>query len=93
MENNPNMIDSLFTPINCVLYSSKIADLVRDNRQLFLHKGAWFKFKNYSFSQLHKMKNKKINNLITLCSKLDISLDEISFNDIKEEMEKRKLLC
>lgn len=55
MENNPNMIDSLFTPDFCVLHSTKIAQMVRDNRKIFLHKGAWFKFKGYSYSQMHKM--------------------------------------
>lgn len=53
------MIDSLFTPIRCVLYSSKIANYVRENRKLFLHKGSWFKFKGYAFSTLCKLKNKK----------------------------------
>lgn len=54
MENNPNMIDTLFVPPNCVLYSSAVGELVRDNRKLFLHKGCWHKFKGYAFSQLHK---------------------------------------
>jgi uncharacterized protein len=55
MENNPNMIDSLFTPRRCVLHTTSIGEMVRENRKLFLHKGAWFKFKGYSFSQMHKM--------------------------------------
>jgi len=59
MDNNPNIIDSLFTPQRCVLYCSQIGNLVRENRKLFLHKGSWFKFKGYSYSQLHKMRNKK----------------------------------
>jgi hypothetical protein len=29
--------------------------MVRDRRRDFLHKGAWHKFKGYSYSQLHKM--------------------------------------
>jgi len=58
MENNPNMIDSLFTRENCVLFSTKIADHVRDNRKLFLHRGAWHKFKGYAYSQMKKMKIK-----------------------------------
>lgn len=52
---NPNMIDSLFTPRRCVLYSSPIGEMVRDRRKLFLHKGAWHKFKGYAYSQLHKI--------------------------------------
>lgn len=59
MENNPNVIDSLYTPRFCVLHSTKIGEIVRENRDLFLHKGSWFKFKGYAYSQLHKLKNKK----------------------------------
>jgi predicted nucleotidyltransferase len=59
MENNPNMIDSLFTPQFCVLHTTQVGSLVRENRSLFLHKGAWHKFKNYAYSQLHKMTFKK----------------------------------
>jgi predicted nucleotidyltransferase len=55
MECNPNMIDSLFTPQRCILHSTSIGDMVRENRNLFLHKGAWNKFKNYAYSQMHKM--------------------------------------
>ena len=55
MENNPNVIDSLFTPVNCVLHSTRVGNLVRENRKLFLHKGAWPKFKGYAYSQLHKI--------------------------------------
>lgn len=55
MENNPNILDSLFTPANCVLHSTRVGNLVRENRRLFLHKGAWPKFKGYAYSQLHKI--------------------------------------
>lgn len=59
MENNPNVIDSLFTPTTCVLHSTRVGNLVRENRRLFLHKGAWPKFKGYAYSQLHKLANKQ----------------------------------
>lgn len=58
MENNPNVIDSLFTPAICVLHSTRAGNLVRENRRIFLHKGAWPKFKGYAYSQLHKLTNK-----------------------------------
>jgi uncharacterized protein len=58
MENNPNMIDSVFTPQTCVLHSTQIGNLVRKNRKIFLHKGAWHKFKGYAYSQIHKMEIK-----------------------------------
>jgi predicted nucleotidyltransferase len=59
MENNPNVIDSLFTPATCVLHSTRVGNLVREERRLFLHRGAWPKFKGYAYSQLHKLANKQ----------------------------------
>lgn len=58
MENNPNMIATLFTPQECVLHSTKVANMVRDARRSFLHKGAWHRFKGYAYNQLHKMRTK-----------------------------------
>ena len=55
MENNPNVIDCLFTPATCVLHSTRVGNLVRENRRRFLHRGAWPKFKGYAYSQLHKL--------------------------------------
>jgi len=57
MENNPNMIDSLFVPQHCILHSTHVGNLVRENRKMFLHKGAWHKFKGYAFSQVKKMQS------------------------------------
>lgn len=54
LENNPNMVDSLYTPQRCVLHMSRIGQMVRENRRVFLHKGAFHKFKGYAYSQLHK---------------------------------------
>lgn len=58
MECNPNMIDSLFTPQECVLHITQVGTMVREARHLFLHKGAWPKFKGYAYAQLHKMRSK-----------------------------------
>lgn len=58
MENNPNMIDSLFLPENCIIYMSHIGKKVVDKRHMFLHKGAFHRFKGYAYSQLHKIETK-----------------------------------
>ncbi len=58
MENNPNIIDSIFTPRRCVLSSTAIGEYIREHRTDFLHKGAWHKFKGYAYSQLNKVKTK-----------------------------------
>jgi len=55
MENNPNIIDSLYVPDSCVLYSTPIADRLRENRKMFLHKGCWATFKGYAYGQMHKI--------------------------------------
>jgi len=58
MENNPNMLDSLFLPAECIVHTSIVGNMVRERRHLFLHKGAWHRFKGYAFSQLAKMETK-----------------------------------
>ena len=58
MDNNPNMIDSLFVPRRCILYTTKIGEMVRERRKDFLHKGCFHKLKSYAFSQMHKMRIK-----------------------------------
>lgn len=58
MENNPNMIDSLFTPESCVKHITEVGRMVRDRRRIFLHKGSWHSFKGYAYNQLKKMNTK-----------------------------------
>lgn len=59
MENNPNVLDSLFTPLDCVIHVTHVGTAVRDARKKFLHKGAYHKFRGYAFSQLHKVEIKE----------------------------------
>ena len=58
MENNPNMIDSMFVPRNCVIHSTAVSENIRENRHIFLHRGAWHKFKGYAYAQMSKIRNK-----------------------------------
>jgi len=58
MEMNPNMVDCLFVPDNCIIHSTQVGQMLRDNRHMFLSKACWPKFKGYAYSQLKKMKNK-----------------------------------
>jgi predicted nucleotidyltransferase len=60
MENNPNMVDGLFAPQSCVLHQTRVGGMVRASRRLFLHKGAFHKFKGYAYSQLHKMRGERL---------------------------------
>lgn len=57
MDNNPNVIDSLFVRRESVAHITKAFESVRENRNIFLHKGVVYKMKGYAFSQLTKAKN------------------------------------
>lgn len=58
-ENNPNLVDSLFVPFNCIVHNTQVGNMVREKRKIFLHKGAYHRFKQYAYSQLHKMSTKE----------------------------------
>lgn len=58
MDNNANVIDSLFTPRECVIHSTHVWEIIRDRRKIFLHKGCYWKFTGYAMSQLNKMTTK-----------------------------------
>jgi predicted nucleotidyltransferase len=58
LENNPNMLDTLYTPRECILHSTNISEMVRERRNLFPHKKCWPKYKGYAYQQLHKMRGK-----------------------------------
>jgi predicted nucleotidyltransferase len=55
MAGNPNMTDSLWTPQNCVIHSTQVSEIVRSNRQLFLSKQMFSKYKGYSYAQRAKI--------------------------------------
>lgn len=56
---NPDVLDSVFVPEDCVLHSTRIGEMVRERRGLFLNKGdIWRAFKGYSASQMHKLETK-----------------------------------
>lgn len=90
MENNPNMIDSLFVPRNCIIHSTAISENVRENRHIFLHRGAWHKFKGYAYSSINKLRNKEINQFVALCRKNDIPTD-ITLKQVQDEIKKRNI--
>lgn len=100
MRNNPNMIDSLFVPRRCIIHTGRTHEHLRENRKLFLHKGAWHSFKGYAYSSMHKMKNKELQGLkeikefekkhnlpnITRLEQINSSLD-LSLMELKEYKE------
>lgn len=54
---NPNIIDSLFVPREAIIHTTPAWEIIRENKQEFLHKGIAYKLKSYAFSQLSKARN------------------------------------
>lgn len=52
MENNPNVLDIISVPDNCVKHITKVGQLVRDNRRVFFHAGCFHKFRGYASAQM-----------------------------------------
>jgi predicted nucleotidyltransferase len=93
MQNNPNMIDSLFVPQNCILHCTQVGQMVRERRQMFLHRGCWHRFKGYAFSMLKKAKIKNHRGLKEVVRFEDeYSVDRgTTLSDIEKELQKRGL--
>jgi uncharacterized protein len=51
MNGNPNMVDRLFVPEHCVLYSTIAGQCIRERRKMFLNKRTWHTFKGYAYAQ------------------------------------------
>lgn len=63
-ENNPNILDMLWVPEDCILHIDNIGTYIRQNRKHFLHRGAYHKFRGYSYSQLKKLESTPRKDLI-----------------------------
>lgn len=95
-QNNPNMIDSLFTPENCIVHCTQVGRMVRDKRRLFLSKECWVKFRGYAHSQLHKMEDKETKHEADKLRAFETrhNIDHSTkFSEVEKEMRKRGLLA
>lgn len=54
---NINVLEALYTPRDCIVFSTPIAEKVRQNRHLFLSKKIYNSVIGYAYSQLHKSKS------------------------------------
>jgi predicted nucleotidyltransferase len=95
MENNPNMIDSLFVPERCVLHITRIGQMIREKRKSFLHKGSKQKYIGYAYSSLHKAGNKTHKGLKELeeFEKLHKINKTTSFASVINEFNRRGIIC
>lgn len=55
---NPNMLDTLFVPLRCILFTTPVGAMVRENRHLFVSQKCIHTFRGYAFEQLHKLRIK-----------------------------------
>ena len=60
---NPNIIELLFVPKDCLQKTSKEYDFLVENRKLFISKKAFYTYSGYSWQQIRRSKgqNKKVN--------------------------------
>lgn len=58
MDCQPNWLEALYTPEECVTFETPISRKIRDNRDLFLSKVAFYRFTGFAKSQLNKMSKK-----------------------------------
>ena len=57
LDASPNIVDSIFTPLRCVVHTTNVGNHVRENRKLFLSGKLKPRLLGYSYAQLNKLKN------------------------------------
>lgn len=55
-DNNPNMLDLLFTPERCVKLSTKYWEMIKENSDKFISKKCKFTFSGYAIAQLERIR-------------------------------------
>jgi predicted nucleotidyltransferase len=55
LHNNPNTLELLFAPDNCILYKTNIWDILLQNKDLFISLKSYHSFKGYAFSQMKRL--------------------------------------
>ena len=58
MNCNPNIIDVLYVPGDCIMFKDVVGDRIRDNREKFLSKKAYHTFRGYAHSQMKQIKTR-----------------------------------
>jgi len=90
-DGNPNIVDSLFVPNHCIACITQMAQIVRENRRLFLHIGLIHRLQGYAHSQWKKVKYRMCDGVEKISkyeSKFDIEHGN-TLEDIEYEMKVR----
>ncbi|MDD5649385.1 MAG: nucleotidyltransferase domain-containing protein [Candidatus Nanoarchaeia archaeon] len=80
-DNNPNMLDLLFSPERCVIKSTEYWNKIVENRDMFLSKRIRYTFSGYASAQLQRIKTHRkflLNPLKNEPQRSDFGLDDIS---------------
>ncbi len=54
-DNNPNILDMLWVPDNCIVQCDAVGTHIRRNRSEFLHKGSLHRFLGYAHQQMKRL--------------------------------------
>lgn len=63
-DNNPNILDMLWVPDNCITHIDEVGHYIRKNRKHFLHKGSYHRFRGYAHQQFKRLQNSPRKDLI-----------------------------
>lgn len=78
-DGNPNMIDSLFTDNDSLVFVDNVGQMVRDNRKLFLSQKAYHTFRGMAFSHISRLKNRqREGNRLELINKFGYDVKDAS---------------
>lgn len=54
-ENNPNIVETVFAPSNCVMFCNELGREILNSKHMFLSKQAYHKFRGYASSEKKKV--------------------------------------
>lgn len=80
-DNNPNMLDLLFTPERCILKIERPWEIMIDNRDLFISKKCRHTYSGYAFAQLRRIETHRkflLNPPKVKPERVDFGLPEVS---------------
>lgn len=86
MENNPNMLDSLFVPEDCIVFSDNVGKMVRERRRIFLSEKLFHRFKGMAYSHMKRITSR------TREGKRKEHVEKYGF-DVKDASHVVRLMC
>jgi hypothetical protein len=94
-DNNPNMLDLLFTPERCIVQMHSVWEKIIENRSIFLSKRMRYTFSGYAIAQLDRIKTHRkflLNPLKAEPKRSDFGLPEESMFPTSQKLFVKQLL-